>query len=114
MQLTAEEFLRRFLLHVLPKGFVRIRHYGVLASRHVSTQLAACRRLLVGQAAPAAEPPKKTLAEQILEWFGIDVIHCPHCGATLQRRRLPHHAAQPSGVDSFGNLVPMIPILDSS
>jgi hypothetical protein len=46
MGLTAEEFIRRFLLHILPKGFVRIRHYGLLASRHVATRLASCRRLL--------------------------------------------------------------------
>jgi hypothetical protein len=39
MRLTAEEFIRRFLLHVLPKRFVRIRHYGLLAGRNVTTQL---------------------------------------------------------------------------
>ena len=46
MTLSAEEFLRRFLLHVLPKRFVRIRHYGLLASRNVTTRLARCRQLL--------------------------------------------------------------------
>jgi len=43
MRLTTDEFLRRFLLHVLPKGFVRIRHYGLLASVNVSTKLERCR-----------------------------------------------------------------------
>jgi len=46
MTLTASEFIRRFLLHVLPKGFMRIRHYGYLANRHRRQKLALCRRLL--------------------------------------------------------------------
>jgi hypothetical protein len=46
MRLTAEEFIRRFLLHVLPKRFVRIRHYGLLAGRNVASQWARCRQLL--------------------------------------------------------------------
>ena len=51
MQLSAEEFIRRFLLHVLPKRFVRIRHYGLLAGRNVDTKLAHCRELLPGNPA---------------------------------------------------------------
>jgi hypothetical protein len=55
MTLSAEEFLRRFLLHVLPRGFMRIRHYGLLANRHRGPKLARCRELLgVGAAPPAA------------------------------------------------------------
>lgn len=46
MTLAAEEFIRRFLLHVLPSRFVRIRHRGLLASRNVATRLAGCRALL--------------------------------------------------------------------
>jgi hypothetical protein len=46
MTLTTPEFLRRFLMHVLPKGFVRIRHYGFLANRHRSLKLELCRKLL--------------------------------------------------------------------
>src|SRR4029077_3726659 len=46
LTLDAEEFLRRFLLHVLPKGFVRIRHYGLLASPNVQTKLRRCQWLL--------------------------------------------------------------------
>jgi len=55
MTLTAEEFLRRFLLHVLPRGFMRIRHYGLLANCHRAPQLARCRALL-GVAAPPSPP----------------------------------------------------------
>jgi hypothetical protein len=54
MTLRAEEFLRRFLLHVVPRGFMRIRHYGVLANRHRASKLARCRELLGVAASPAA------------------------------------------------------------
>ena len=47
MRLTAVEFMRRFLLQVLPKGFVRIRHYGLLSNRCRRDKLPLCRRLLV-------------------------------------------------------------------
>jgi hypothetical protein len=56
MTLAATEFIRRFLLHVLPDGFMRIRHYGYLANRHRQQKLATCRRLL-GCGAPAANTP---------------------------------------------------------
>ena len=46
MTLSADEFLRRFLLHVLPRGFVRIRHFGLLANRRRAELLPLCRRLL--------------------------------------------------------------------
>lgn len=55
MRLAATEFIRRFLLHVLPKGFVRIRHYGLLANRRRKENLALCRHLL-----EAARPPHRT------------------------------------------------------
>jgi hypothetical protein len=55
MRLSATEFIRRFLLHVLPKGFVRIRHYGLLANRRREDNLALCRRLL-----QAPRPPEPT------------------------------------------------------
>jgi hypothetical protein len=56
MTLSADEFIRRFLLHVLPKGFHRIRHYGLLASADCKTNIARARQLM---AAPMAEvePP---------------------------------------------------------
>ncbi len=59
MTLPAEEFLRRFLLHVLPGGFVRIRHFGFLANRGRTAKLARCRELLTAgpsEAPPAVEP----------------------------------------------------------
>ena len=50
MSLSASEFVRRFLLHVLPAGLVRIRHYGILSNRHRHEDLALCRELLGGAA----------------------------------------------------------------
>jgi hypothetical protein len=57
LTLGAEEFLRRFLLHVLPDGFVRIRHYGLLSPRRRSKQIAHCRRLLCSQPEATQLPP---------------------------------------------------------
>jgi hypothetical protein len=54
MRLSADEFIRLVLLHVLPKRFVRIRHYGLLAGRNVATHLGSCREFL---AAPDVQPP---------------------------------------------------------
>ena len=79
MTLSAEEFLQRFVRHVLPKGFVKIRHYGLLANRHRAAKLEVSRRLLLlvtaavllAKVTPAepAEPPR-----------------CPCCGGTHWQR----------------------------
>ena len=58
MTLTALEFVRRLLLHVLPTGFMRIRHYGILANRHRHEKLALCRRLLGSDSAIEPESPR--------------------------------------------------------
>jgi len=74
MTLPAEEFLRRFLQHVLPKGFVRIRAFGILANRGRNGKLARCRQLL------AAEPPEDSSIGQDSGGKDIDSLRCPHCG----------------------------------
>ena len=56
MTLDADEFIRRFLLHVLPKGFQRIRQYGFLANRAKRRKLALCRRLLADATEVASRP----------------------------------------------------------
>lgn len=64
MTLAAREFIRRFLLHVLPEGFMRIRHYGYLANRRRREKLGRCRELLGAPAIPAApEAPPAVAAE---------------------------------------------------
>ena len=77
MTLSAEEFLRRFLLHTLPPGFVRIRHYGLLGNRCRHQNLARCRTLLDQ---PAPEPSETESVEaMMLQLTGIDIQRCPAC-----------------------------------
>jgi hypothetical protein len=75
MTLDGAEFLRRFFLHVLPKGFVRIRHIGFLANRFRSSRLALCRQLLPASLATSAV--LQTRAEVASNW------QCPHCGGPM-------------------------------
>jgi hypothetical protein len=86
MTLSAEEFLRRFVQHVLPAGFVKVRHYGLLANRHRDERLAVCRRLLFVEAVRAAAP-KADDADEAIE--ATLPPCCPHCGGRrLVRREL--------------------------
>jgi hypothetical protein len=85
-RLPAVQFLGRFLQHVLPPGFQRIRHYGILASRLKRALLAKCR-LLLGQPAPE-EPEKKAAWEWILQLTGDDVRKCPRCQHPLEESEL--------------------------
>ena len=70
MTVSADEFLRRFLLHVLPKGLVRIRHFGLFANRRRETALARCRQLL--GAVACADRPEPT-----------NQPRCPACSGTM-------------------------------
>ena len=78
MTLAADEFMRRFLLHVLPGGFHRIRHYGLLANTGRREHLAQARELLHVPA--AVEVPTATLAP--LATMPPTFV-CPHCGAAM-------------------------------
>jgi hypothetical protein len=80
--LSVETFIGRFLLHVLPSGFMRIRHYGFLANRAKQSCLPQCRAQLQASA-PESSPPK-TVADWMLELTGVDITRCPHCGAPLE------------------------------
>jgi hypothetical protein len=94
MALDAHEFIRRFLLHSLPDGFHRIRHYGFLANGHRVAKLALIRRLL-------DQEPLETIRrtgnyrERLRDLMGVDIDCCPGCGgpmrviATLPRPRAP-------------------------
>jgi hypothetical protein len=78
ISIDAVEFIRRFLLHALPQGFVRVRHFGFLANRNKTANLAKLRRLL-------DLPPQKdkaieqSMEEMIRELTGIDITTCPCC-----------------------------------
>ena len=77
MTLSADEFIRRYLLHVLPRGLVRIRHYGLQANRDRHKRLAHCRDIL-GQRSPEPREPESVEA-MMLRLTGIDITACPKC-----------------------------------
>ena len=112
MSVSAEEFVRRFLLHVLPKRFVRIRHYGVLAGRNVATKLVRCRQLLGGATVQPATPVEKTWTDWLLAWTATEPLCCPRCQGPLTRQALPLTVAAPPSSGSAA--LPGIPTIDSS
>ncbi len=81
MTLPAAAFLRRFLLHVLPPRFVRIRHYGFLANSVRRQRIALCRRLLGVPAESAPPASSESWEEILLRLTGEDVTCCPRCQA---------------------------------
>jgi len=105
LTLSLDEFLRRFLLHILPKGFVRIRNFGFLANRKRSTLVPLCFQLLASAPQPQAEAHASGTKDSP-SW------RCPKCGGPmkvtnaspqqnssfvlLQRSPLPHEALSPT------------------
>jgi len=105
MQLDAPEFIRRFLLHVLPRGLQRIRHYGFLSNRRRETGLAECRRLLevIPPRATAPDAFSQDYRDRYARLTGRSLRVCPACarGHMVCIELLPHHArprAPPAGV----------------
>jgi len=100
LTLPAEEFIRRFLLHVLPDGFMRIRHFGFLANRSKKQALPQCRKLL-GLKPALPEIPQKSSQDLLLELTGIDLSRCPRCqkGTMIVVAELPRLSRLP-GWDS--------------
>jgi hypothetical protein len=82
MTLDADEFIRRFLLHVLPNGFHRIRHYGYLANGHRAAKLAQCRRLLAAPA-PLEARVVGDYRLRYLQLTGRSLVICPCCGGGM-------------------------------
>ena len=81
--MTPEEFIRRLLTHVLPKGYVKIRHYGLVASSNVKTKLEAARDAISGdhvEATPAAPAVAADWRAAMRELTGIDLMRCRVCG----------------------------------
>ena len=78
MTLAAEEFIRRFLIHVLPDGFHRIRYYGFLGNCHRARKLALCRDLLRMAPAAPSDPPSD-LRDQVVALIGQSLRVCPLC-----------------------------------
>jgi Putative transposase/Transposase zinc-binding domain len=102
MTLSAEEFLRRFVQHVLPRGFVKIRHYGLLANRQRADKLHDCRRLLLPLTAVvnASGMPIKA-ADDKAEIVPAQRPVCPRCGGCrLERIELCNAASADLGENS--------------
>jgi hypothetical protein len=79
MTLAADEFIRRFLLHVLPDGFQRIRYYGFLGNRYRQTRLALCRQLLGVGIAPVTREDKPDYRDLYEKLTGQSLRDCPVC-----------------------------------
>jgi len=82
MTLDAGEFIRRFLLHVLPGGFHRIRHYGYLANGHRVAKLTRCRQLLAAPT-PVRDTPATDYRERMRQLTGRAIDVCPCCGGHM-------------------------------
>lgn len=107
MTLTAEEFIRRFLLHVLPPGFHRIRYYGLLGNHHGQEKLKQCRQLLEMPPIAATETgpqPTANYRDRYETLTGVSLHECPAChrGRMLSvERLLPSRvSAPPLGLDT--------------
>ena len=79
MQLKADEFVRRFLLHVLPSGFQRIRHFGLLANRSREAKLERCRRLLNAPAPVVPTDESEDYRDRYQRLTGVSLWDCPQC-----------------------------------
>jgi hypothetical protein len=77
LTVSLDEFLRRFLLHLLPKGFLRIRNFGFLANRRRATLLPLCFQLLGPAKEPEAEPGVSSVSDSHELW------RCPECGGPM-------------------------------
>jgi hypothetical protein len=106
MTLAPAEFIRRFMLHVLPKGFHRIRHYGLLASSAGKAEAIARARELIAVAAPA-QPPQPTKMQQAsvaTEATDKPIHPCPCCGGrmiiieTFEAGSTPRHRPTASAI----------------
>ena len=90
--ISAVEFIRRFLLHTLPKGFVKIRHFGFLANRDKAEKIEKVRRLF-GVPSQRGNPASKSVEEMMHTLTGIDITRCPCCkkGKMIVVGEIPLH-----------------------
>ncbi|WP_443661898.1 IS91 family transposase [Clostridium sp.] len=100
MTLTVDEFMRRFFMHVLPRKFVKIRHYGILSNRNRSTKLQKCKELTGAvQSKSENSDVKLSTAELLLKLTGIDINICPCCdkGEMVTKEKLNRQNYSPPG-----------------
>ena len=87
MTLNSDEFIRRFLMHILPSKFVKIRHYGIVSNRNRVTKLRKCKMLLkVSNSKEQHQILKLSTAELILRLTGKDIFACPICSGRMVRK----------------------------
>ena len=79
LMLSADEFIRRFLLHVLPRGFTKIRYYGFLAHANKKTCIALVR-MLINATTVYVQKLVESVQEMMLRLTGVDIGCCPQCG----------------------------------
>ncbi|MBU3174923.1 IS91 family transposase [Clostridium estertheticum] len=100
MTLTVDEFMRRFFMHVLPRKFVKIRHYGILSNRNRSTKLQKCKELTGAvQSKSENSDVKLSVAELLFKLTGIDINICPCCdkGEMVTKEKLNRQNYSPPG-----------------
>ena len=103
MTVSAEEFIRRFLIHVPPCNFQRIRYYGFLGNRYRAEKLAQCRRLLaMTEPRPVVASEEKDYRDRYEELTGVSLCQCPVCnlGRMMPFRTLPPITSAPPSVDT--------------
>lgn len=104
MTVSADEFIRRFLLHVLPEGFHRIRYYGFLGNRHRAQKLARCRELLrMPVPEPLQDQTEQDYRDHYEELTGLSLRQCPAC-----------HQGQMVTIETFDSITTRPPIQDTS
>jgi hypothetical protein len=115
MELTAEEFIRRFLLHVLPEGFQRVRYYGFLANCHRAQKLALCRQLLQSPAPEPRSEEKKDYRARYEELTGKSLRACPICDkGKMFVVEVFEAATQTAGAAPRDRWTPQPPVMDTS
>ncbi|MBN1545710.1 MAG: IS91 family transposase [Syntrophaceae bacterium] len=99
MTVDASEFIRRFLLHILPDGFMKIRHYGILSNRNRKSKLAQCRKLLgVHCKEENTETVKEPWQDVLVRVTGVDPRICPVCGkGKMVLKQILNPSATPMG-----------------
>jgi hypothetical protein len=102
MTLDAEEFIRRFLLHVLPSGLQRIRHFGLLGNRHRAQNLTLCRTLLAVPAPPVTPDEPLDYRAFYQKLTGRSLLECPNChgGHMVEIATLPRPTRLPQRHDT--------------
>ena len=103
MTLNADEFIRRFLMHVLPRGFRRIRYYGLLGNRYRKDKLARCRELIgMSKLEPMADQANKDYRDTYQELTGLSLCQCPvcHLGRMVLFRALQPITSVPMIIDT--------------